>query len=379
MRKLKKKLMVAFASVAFATTAMNHRPDQLVAEGVQIPVERSCLTFSDFMKDPEPYRYETSYPSLMVFYNSASLGREMMDFVAKTDPALRLCDAALPRDVAARYQNGKISVDYSRDSSVTYTASYILHEMAHHYQAENGAQYYDSRRSMAGNQRAMLAMETAARVAELLALFSAAQAGSLDWQEDLKEHSQLRWWMEDLTARYDEWKSEGHDHDQALNEAARYMWQEVFRSQSILNHYNSSLIRASLLNTPRHARHWDATVDQTVWKAGRVGDKIDFTRPADMPRGAALFGTNDDLRQIFEAVEWYRSSRMPRANRAAIRAHKNRLIAAGNRFINVDFKAVAAQIRQGEYVEQAFKSAIEQKNAVSAKALPVTARKSSAA
>lgn len=385
MKNLKKKLMVAFASAAFMVSGLTHRAaaheedHQIYNNGDQQMLQtdapkantiygrryvpRSCLTFGDFMKDPEAHKEEASYPSLMAVFNSASMGREMMEFVARTDPGMKLCDMELSPLERAVYAGDFIGIDYERHDNLTIHVTSLIHEMAHHYQEMNGTDYFNYRQSLADNQRAILAMETAAPVVELIALFEAKRAGTLDWQTGLPDYSNRYLMMQLFEAIYTKLTNTGYEEDVSLNATAGYLWQTTLQLQNILDGYNSSAVRFTLLTADRlrsyHFNYEASTIEQTIEQSGNMGGRINFTRLDLMPPNDELFGSNEDMRQIFEAVEWYRSSRMLGADDPRVEAEKARLVEAGNRFINVDFDEVIKKLRRGIDVEQAFHSTIE--------------------
>ena len=257
----------------------------------------------------------------------------------------------------------KIGVDYSRRNNLTTYVSHLIHEFAHYYQSSNGVDYYDHRRTLAENQRAMLSMETAAPVTEVIGLFLAGQAGTIDWRQDLHPRSAKYHWLVQFEDRYNAEIQIHNNHDQALNEAAKDVWQTVLQNQSKLNFYNESAARYTILYMdnlrPSMSRSRERSVNRTVNNAGRMGPNINFTSVEAMPDTEALFGTSDKMRQLFNAVEWHRQSRIWGADNPQVQRNYSILVERGNEFITADFNDVSCKISQGMSTRDAFNPNVE--------------------
>jgi len=326
-------------------------------------IERSCLSLKAFLDDPAAYQDEPGYESLMTISGSSSLSRQMLERVVKTAPEMRFCDMQLPPAVAAIYNNGRIGVDFTRDRTKADFITSIVHEMAHHYQKLNGSDIFDVKRSLADNQRVMLAMETAAPVVELLALHDAHQAGEIDWRTDIPPNSSDYKQMTEFSDRYDTLITEGHEPDEALNKAAQHSWQDVLQEQFRLDFYNKKLIHYTLSDRmflkTRYADYKDPNIDQQISIAGQLTDKIDFTTPSEMPQNKDLFGDNDALRDLFSAVEWYRLSRMLEPEDPRLIKGKQQLIDSKNPYAKADFETATCKIFKGADVQDAFESSVK--------------------
>lgn len=386
MSKKHKTLLAAFASASMVVSTpvfAANPPSQPVAEamaqndnqcyipphteGGRIYRDRSCAKLSDFLKNPEEYNDAKMYASLMALYNSSAFGKEMLENAARD--GYRICDMELSPTVAAVQMSdkNKIGVDYSREKSMARYVSHLIHELAHYYQHKNGTEYFNIKRTVVENQRAMLSMETAAPVTEVIGLFLAGQAGTIDWRKDLHPDSAKYHYLVEFEERYDAEMHMHNDHNRALNEAAKEVWQTILQSQFRLDFYNSSAVRYAVIyldNLNSSMGHPDTeSVNKTIDRAGRMGANINFTSVDTMPSSDALFGESSNMRELFQAVEWHRQSRIWGKDNPHVQRNYQILVQNKNKYITVDINDAKCKLSQGMSMKDAFNPAVPRNQA----------------
>lgn len=329
--------------------------------------DRSCLTLSSFLDAPAEYKRAPSYKTLTELYNSSAFSRKLMRDAA--DQGVEVCDMNLDERIGGVHipSLNKIGIDFSRKDSLHLNMVYMAHEFAHYTQFLNGNVYFDANRNVYENQQAILSMETAAPVAEIIAMFMAEQNGDRSAAKAFPRRS-------DEASRYRHFKKEykkaikaGAGHDAAINTAAHSVWIKTFDAQSKLDHYNNALLTFTLLKMGEiephiAANYLDPKLADTIRGSGRLSDKIDFTRNASMPQGDALFGKNTRMKKIFEAVEWYRQASIYGFNNEWVIWKKQDLRAKGNKYVDANFLQASMEIRKGKSAESAIAAAVERRS-----------------
>lgn len=338
--------------VEITTLAGQKRMSGMIVE------ERSCLSLNDFLQSTGDYRRAPSYDTLRHLYNSSAFSRQLMQDAAAQD--VKVCDMRLDDTLAGVHipSQNKIGIDFSRRDSVSRNMVYIAHEFAHYTQFLNGSEYFEANRSIYDNQRVILAMETAAPVAELIALYYADKNGEASLRDAYPSRSAQYKWYRHFKKDVKRQMRAGYSEDAAINIAAAKVWKEVFEDQHKLDHYNNALIAFTLLNIHKiephiAANYEDPNLNASIRGAGKLSDTLDFANPNAMPSGDELVGKNKRMRQVLEAVEWYRQSRIYGAANSYVMAERNRLRAAGNEYVDADFAEAARKIRRGTTPERA--------------------------
>jgi len=368
--KKRKSVVAAFASVSLIGAAPVYAvPDispvtetvsgasecESVGQGFsngEVYKDRSCVLLTDFLASPDAYKGEKMHGTLTMLFNSSAMGRQMLTEAAAE--GYRLCDMNLPPYVAAMHfkDDRKIGVDYSHEKSQLDYLTNVVHELGHFYQQSHfGVNHFALERSLYDNQRVMLAMETAAPVMEVIAVYEAGLAGSVNWRAAYMKNSIKRQLLENFDQEYNLSRSSGESHRAAINRAAASAWQAVLQDQYKLDFYNNRAARTTLmysefLRSDMTSYDRNAVIDQ-VNNAGRIGDTISFTSFDALPSTQRLFGKSDQTRQFFEAVEWYRISKIWGTDHPDVQARYDGLVTANNAFIQKDFEQVICKMKQG--------------------------------
>ena len=326
--------------------------------------ERSCLTLSEFLNAPHNYLSAPSHETLTRLFNSSAFSRDLMQDAANQD--VKVCDMELDETIAGVHipSQNKIGLDFNRRDSIYSNMAYMAHEFAHYTQFLNGSEYFDANRSIYDNQRVILAMETAAPVAELIAIFYAEQNGEASGRRAFPSYTHQYDLYKDFKRDYRRQINAGAPHGQAINTAAQNAWVDAFDDQHKLDHYNNILLAFTLLNISQiephiAAQYTDPNLKDSIRGAGQLSENTDFANPDVMPSGDDLFGRNDRMQKIFEAVEWYRQSRIYGADNAYVVALQDSLRANGNRYVDVNFDEAAQKIRNGTTPERAISSSVD--------------------
>lgn len=326
--------------------------------------DRSCVTLSEFLTDPSQYRRDATYETLMSLYNSSAFSRQLMVDAAEQD--VQVCDMNLGDTIAGVHipSQNKIGLDFSRNDSIYTNMAYIAHEFAHYTQFLNGGEYFDANRSVFENQRAILAMETAAPVAEFIAILLAEENGDSRADQAFERQSYEGRLYRTFKRNYRDALRDGATRDEAINSAAQQAWVSMFNDQHKLDHYNNALIAFTLVNIGRinpvtAAVYTDPNLDQTIRGAGQLADGIDFARASAMPENREMFGNNSRMRQVFDALEWYRQSRIYGSDHEYVIALRDYHRANGNRYIDADFTEATRRIQRGETPVDAVRRSVQ--------------------
>ncbi len=340
----------------------NGDPGVIRIAGMRID-QRSCLSLDDFLADTSNHRRAPSYETLTELYNSSAFSRNLMRDAA--DQNVQVCDMGLPNNIAGVHipHLNKVGLDFKRNTSTHLNMVYMAHEFAHYTQFLNGSDYFDPNRTMYENQRVLLAMETAAPVAELIAMFLAEENGDRRASSAFPHRSEESRWYRAFKLEYRSQIRAGVTHDDALNAAANKVWINTFDDQDKLDHYNNALLGFTLVNMhllkPSVAANYsDPDLAAAVRGAGQLSDTVDFTNLDTMPSGEALFGRNDRMQRIFEAMEWYRQSKIYGADNEWVIWQQNNLRANGNRYVDADFDEALRDIRKGKRADRAIADSV---------------------
>ena len=320
--------------------------------------ERECFEIKEILDD-DALMDMPVYQNLDIIRNIDGFGATVIERAIAS--GTRICNADLAPSVAGRYSGSenKISIDFEEAELIAKNLATMAHELWHSIQEDIDTENFYTTATLYENQQLVLSQEAAAEAFEVLIVFLAEQNGREGFIEGYSKFTNNRILMNAFIQAYDQNIADGALENEALLEATNAAYRTKFTIQSFLDHYNNNALRytfnnVSLLKAPKGRNFSD-----DINKDGFLNDSFVFASYDDVPERSDLFGSNADLPEIFEAMEWYRQSIVFGEDDQRVIDLKDSIRASGNRFIDVDFSAVECSIRQGTLPEDAFRAQID--------------------
>ncbi len=199
-----------------------------------------------------------------------------------------------------------------------------------------------------------------AHVTEIAIAYEMSRAGDTESWDSLSNVTPPHV-MSTFKQTYEAASAANNTHRQALERAGSAAWNAMFfDNKEWVGFYTAQTIQSYMNNFVKPFVSMSASPSpvDTAQVSGKISENLNLTRYVEKPRFTELFSDNDNLRHIAEALEYQRARHLFDDDDHRTKEALARAVHGKNPYLDIDFRAVRAQI-QGAFAAHGMAERLE--------------------
>ncbi|GEM_PF-5123569 len=315
---------------------------------------RDCFQM-DYSADQVPSASRVYYRNIGPLLNQRGyIATAIREQAIRADIFMCLDAENMPADRMGGWKNNSDGIvtfnDQARYHSQMLSAT--VHEIFHSIQDDNNVSFYPTHMSLEDAQIWRLSFEAAAKTLDTLYIFES----NLEAPGTIEVTASYRTLYKLIESEYEEARSDGVSHQRALERAGHLGWESLFTNQYWLDYYNTTVIKNFIINYQEGRLDEPENGQYTVEDArltGQLNDEFNFLRNLEtLPEQENRFGTNRDIRQIFQVLKIRRIEQVYGRNNHMYRGQLYIAVSERNPYLGVDLNEIDTTQGNANLIQQ---------------------------